>query len=77
MSLEAAATRAAELLLTSDTHLRDAGQEGLDVNVGAVHLQVMISQPAGHSDCRHDTSLRIQTHIAHCQTDSQKHTHTQ
>lgn len=29
--------------LGAQTHLRHARQEGLDVNVGVVHLQVMIS----------------------------------
>lgn len=65
-----------ELLLTRHTHLRDARKEGLDVNIGVVHLQVMISQPAGHSDCRHDTSLCVPTHIDTSTHIQEKQTHT-
>lgn len=44
---------------TCHTHLWDAWEERLDVNVGVVHLQVMIPQPTGHSDCCHDSCLRL------------------
>lgn len=41
----------------SQAHLREAGQEGLDVDVGAEHLQVVVSQATRDPDCGHHPSL--------------------
>lgn len=59
--------------LSPHTHLRDTWQEGLNVNVGVVHLQVMISQPAGHSDCRHDACLPTHNYTIKSHTHTHKH----
>lgn len=41
------------------TDLRNTGEEGLDVNVGVVHFEVVVSQSAGHTNGGHHTGLQI------------------
>ena len=48
-------------------HLRAAGQEGLDVDVGVVDLEVVVPQTAGHSYRRHDSRLPDRQINAHAQ----------
>lgn len=40
-------------------YLRRWGQERFDVDIGVMHLQVVVSQSSGHPNCCHNPSLEI------------------
>lgn len=48
----------------NSAHFGEAGQEGLDVDVGVVNFEVVVAEPARHADGRQHPSLGNQSAVA-------------
>lgn len=44
-------------MCSMSSYLRATGKERLDVDVGVVNFEVMVTEPAGHTDGRQHPSL--------------------